>query len=465
MNDPAAGPNRFLRGDFTAVREEVTAFDLPVTGTIPAELNGRYLRNGPNPIAVDDARYHLFLGDGMVHGVRLRDGRAEWYRNRWVRQSAVNRMLGEPPRKATVYGGVEVAANTHVIGHAGRTLALVEGGTLPYELGHDLSTLSTCDFEGTLPGGFTAHPKLERATGELHAVAYMSGLPYVTYHVVGPEGRVTRSENISVPSGAMMHDFALTQNHVLVYDLPVTFNGEAALRGALIPYEWNDAHQARIGVMPRAGTAADVRWVDVDPVWIFHTLNAYDDGERVVLDVVTHPRMMSNATGSIEGHGTPALDRYTLDPAAGKATVQRLDDRPQEFPRINDRLISLPYRYGYTAATTDLMESFAGTLELEQLPDDAFSNRLIKHDLHRGTQEIRTFGRAATLAEPVFVPAAAGGAEDDGYLLVFVHDPERSATDLVILAAQDVTAAPVATVHLPARVPLGFHGSWLPDFG
>ncbi|WP_179436256.1 carotenoid oxygenase family protein [Streptomyces sp. Ag82_O1-15] len=167
----------------------------------------------------------------------------------------------------------------------------------------------------------------------------------------------------------------------------------------------------------------------------------------------------------LRAHGTPALDRYTLDPAAGKATVQRLDDRPQEFPRINDRLISLPYRYGYTAATTDLIESFASTLELEQLPDDAFSNRLIKHDLHRGTQEIRTFGRAATLAEPVFVPAAAGGAEDDGYLLVFVHDPER---------LRHRPGDPVRPGrHRGSRGhrspagpgPLGFHGSWIADAG
>lgn len=454
--------NRFLRGDFAPVHEEITAFDLPVTGTIPVELNGRYLRNSSNPIAADDARYHYFLGDGMVHGIRLRDGRAEWYRNRWVRQTTVSRMLGEPPRKVSVYNGTDASVNTHVIGHAGKTLALVEAGTPPYELGYDLSTIGTWDFEGTLPGGFTAHPKYERATGELHAVAYTAGQTRVVYHAVGPEGRITRSEDIPVTSGAMMHDWALTQNYVIVFDLPAVFSPEAAMSGAPVPFAWDETHQARFGLMPRSGTGADIRWVDIDPIWIFHTVNAYDDGDRVVLDVVTHPKLMANAS-SIEGHGLPALDRYTLDPASGKATVQRLDDRPQEFPRINERLSSLPYRYGYTAAVSALLESWASTTELDELGDETFSNQLIKHDLERGTQEVRTFGRGQALGEPTFVPRAGATAEDDGYVVSFAHDPERGATDLLILSAQDFTGAPLAAIHLPARVPIGIHGSWIPD--
>ncbi len=131
--------------------EELTAFDLPVTGRVPAELSGRYLRNGPNPLGLDDPNYHWFLGPGMVHGVRLRDGRAEWYRNRWVRSRQLAESMGEKWPAGPVHEGMDFAANTHIIRHAGRTLATVEAGPLPYELSAELDTLGPCDFGGALP--------------------------------------------------------------------------------------------------------------------------------------------------------------------------------------------------------------------------------------------------------------------------------------------------------------------------
>jgi carotenoid cleavage dioxygenase len=201
----------FLQGAFAPVTDEVTAFDLPVTGRIPAELNGRYLRNGPNPLGLDDPGYHWFIGAGMVHGVRLRDGRAEWYRNRWVRSRAVAEALGEPWPAGPVHDGDDFPANTHIIGHAGRTLATVEAGALPYELTGELETRGPRDFGGTLPGGFAAHTKLDPRTGELHAVAYYWAWDYVQHIVIGPAGEVTRTTNIPIPDRPMMHDFALTR--------------------------------------------------------------------------------------------------------------------------------------------------------------------------------------------------------------------------------------------------------------
>ena len=193
--------NRFLDGPFAPVAEEVTAFDLPVTGQVPAGLNGRYLRNGPNPMGLDDPNYHWFLGDGMVHGVRLRDGRAEWYRNRWVRSQAVAKARGETWPAAPVHEGMDFAANTHVIANAGRTLATVESGPLPYELADELDTVGPCDFGGTLPGGFAAHTKADPATGELHAVAYYWAWDHVQHVVVGPGGQVTSATNIPLTDG------------------------------------------------------------------------------------------------------------------------------------------------------------------------------------------------------------------------------------------------------------------------
>jgi carotenoid cleavage dioxygenase-like enzyme len=207
-------------------------------------------------------------------------------------------------------------------------------------------------------------------------------------------------------------------------------------------------------------TTGEVRWVEVEPCWVFHTLNAYDDGEEVVVDLVRYPKRFVDAR--LDLGGTPTLDRWRIDPRAGKVVQTRLDDRAQEFPRMDERLTGRAYRYGYTAATRDLTDVvYPADTELEDLPDEAFDNTLIKHDLEHGTQEKRQFGRGAYVGEPVFV--ASGQAEDDGYVLSYVNNPARGAADLVILSAQDFTGEPVATVHLPARVPLGFHGSWIAD--
>jgi carotenoid cleavage dioxygenase-like enzyme len=460
MSATTEHPN--YRGGFRPVSEEVTAFDLPVTGRVPAELNGRYLRNGPNPMSLDDPKLHLFMGEGMVHGVRLRDGRAEWYRNRWVRSARVAERLGESWPGGPVHANMDFSANTHVIGHAGRTLALVEAGPRPYELGYELDTIGPCDLGGTLPGGYVAHSKRDPRTGELHAIAYYWGWPHVQYVRIDKAGLVARTVDIPVPDSPMVHDCALTERYVVVFDLPITFDMNLAARGVGLPYSWNERHPARVGLLPRDGEAADVRWFDVDPCWVFHTLNAFDDGDdRVVVDVVVYPRMFDD--GRLAG-SLPTLDRWTIDVRSGKVTSVRLDDRPQEFPRADERRLSLPYRYGYAVATRDLGELLAdGRPELTDLDDPAFGNAIIKHDLHTGAKQTRTLHRDAYVGEAVFVPAEGGTAEDDGYVLAFVNNPARGAADLLILSAQDFTGEPVATVHLPARIPLGFHGNWVPD--
>ncbi len=452
--------NRFLDGSFAPVAQETTAFDLPVTGRLPAQLTGRYLRNGPNPMGLDDPNYHWFLGAGMVHGVRLRDGRAEWYRNRWVRSKAVAERLGEKWPAGPVHSDMDFAANTHIIAHAGRTLATVEAGPLPYELSDELDTLGPCDFGGKLPGGFAAHTKVDPRTGELHAIAYFFAWDHVQHVVIDTAGQVKRTSNIAVADGPMMHDFGLTENYVILYDLPVTFSMDAVSAGRQLPYSWNPAHQARVGLLPRDGAAGGVRWLEVDPCWVFHTLNAYDDDDgRVVVDVCRYRNAYDVST--LTGHGPLTLDRWIIDPVAGKVMQVGLDDRRQEFPRIDDRVISRPHRYGYSAVIDEV--SRATIQPNGDFADEAFANNLLKHDLALGAVEEHRFGRAATAGEAVFAPSSPDAAEDDGYVMAFVHDPDRGAADLVILAAQDFTGEPVARVHLPARIPLGFHGSWLAD--
>ena len=452
--------SRFLEGAFAPASEEITALDLPVTGRVPAELNGRYLRNGPNPLGLDDPAYHWFLGPGMVHGVRLRDGRAEWYRNRWVRSRRLAESMGETWPEGPVHEGMDFAANTHIIRHAGRTLATVKAGPLPYELSGELDTLGPYDFGGALPGGFAAHTKPDHWTGELHAVAYFWAWDHVQHIVIDSTGRVSHTTDIPVADGPMMHDFALTENYVVLFDLPVTFSLDLVSAGREMPYTWNPAHQGRVGLLRRdRGGDGQVRWIEVDPCWIFHTLNAYDDGNRVVVDLVRYEG--SYDVSVFEGHGPVTLDRWVIDPAAGKVHQFRLDDRHQEFPRVDDRITGRPHRYGYSAVIEAVRQ--ATVQPSGDFADEAFANALLKHDLAAGTVEAHEFGRDATAGEAVFAPASPEAAEDDGYVMAFVHDPGRGAANLVILAAQDFAAEPVARVHLPTRIPLGFHGSWMAD--
>lgn len=421
----------FLDGNFAPVHEEVTSEDLPVTGTLPEALVGRLARIGPNPRSVPDpAAYHWFTGDGMVHGVRLDAGRAAWYRNRWV-------------------GGGNVV-NTHVIGVGGRIFALVEAGSPPVELTDELETVGPCAFDGTLDGSFTAHTHADPDTGELHGVTYHWSWDHVRHVVVGPDARVRREERIPVADGPMVHDCAITENHLVVLDLPVTFSLEAAGAGASFPFRWNPEHPPRVGLAPLAGPVDDVQWFEAPACFVFHTLNAYEvpgsDGGRVVIDVVRHPRMFATLlTGPYEG--LPRLERWTLDRARGTLAVDPLDDRGQEFPRIDERRTGRPHRYGYGAA-------FGAGVE---------HGPALKHDLAGGTTEVHDFGPGRASLEPVFVPRPGGDAEDDGWVMAYVYDATTDRSDVVVLDARDFAGPPVATIHLPVRVPFGFHGSWLPD--
>jgi carotenoid cleavage dioxygenase len=453
--------NPFLEGSFAPVSDEITAFDLPVTGRLPAELNGRYLRNGPNPLGPDDPNYHWFLGPGMVHGVRLRDGRAEWYRNRWVRSRLLAAALGEPWPGGPVHDSHDFAANTHIISHGGHLLATVEAGPLPYQLSCELDTLGPYDFGGTLPGGFAAHTKLDRRTGDLHAVAYYWAWDHVQHVVIDPTGLVKQLTDIPVDDGPMMHDFVLTQNYVVLLDLPVTFSMDAVSAGRQMPYVWNPTHQARVGLLPRNQAGATVRWVEVDPCWVFHTLNGYDDQDQVVVDLCRYEGAYD--VSLMAGVSPVTLDRWTIDPVAGKVTEQRLDDRHQEFPRVDDRTIGRRHRYGYSAVIHEVEQATMAPPGGPSKDGTVFSDSLLKHDLDHGSVEAHQFGPSATVGEAIFVPTSPDAGEDDGYVMAFVHDPIRRGADLVILAAQDFTAEPVARVHLPTRVPLGFHGSWISD--
>ena len=210
-----------LRGNGRPVTEERTVADLKVTGSIPPELDGRYLRNGANPFT--GTSIHPFFGDGMVHGVRLRDGNAEWYRNRYVQTPFIADPSLDILDPAAAMDMTASKANTHVVGHAGKILALEEGH-FPYVLDGGLDTVGPTDFGGVLTGSFTAHPKICPITGELLAFGYGPLPPYLRYLRVSADGQLVQTEEITVGGPTMMYDFNVTRNHVIFMDLPAVFD-------------------------------------------------------------------------------------------------------------------------------------------------------------------------------------------------------------------------------------------------
>jgi carotenoid cleavage dioxygenase len=446
--------NPYLEGNFAPVMQEVTATELPVVGQLPESLCGRYLRNGPNPLTPPEpSTYHWFIGDGMVHGIRLRDGHAEWYRNRWVRSAEVARTLGEQPHPGPVHTDMDFAANTNVIGHAGRTFAIVEAGSRPYELTEELETVGPTDFGGTLSGGYTAHPKRDPRTGELVAVSYFFGWgDDVEVTVVGTDGKVRSARRVTMGGPVSVHDCAITERFVVLLDLPVTFSMEAIAEGARFPYRWQEGYHARVGLLPRDGDSTDVVWHEVDPCYVFHPMNAYDEsgGDGIVLDVVRHPSMFrTQRLGPAEG--TPTLERWHISGHGAPVKEERLDDRGQEFPRVDERLVGLPHRYGYAVGVAR-SDDIVGTEAV-----------LVRHDLERGTSDVRTFGSDASLGEAVFVPRATDAGEAEGWVMTLVYDAGSDTSSLYVLNGQDLAGEPQAVVRLPQRVPAGFHGNWVPD--
>ncbi|MGW0252164.1 carotenoid oxygenase family protein [Nocardia goodfellowii] len=426
-----------LTGNYAPVTEEVTAFDLPVTGRIPAELSGWYLRNGPNPPAADSI--HWFAGDGMVHGVRIENGKAVSYRNRWVRTTTFTDGAGAyGPRGRDLAAGV---ANTHVIRHAGRTLALVES-SYPYEITCELDTVGPHDFDGKLTTAMTAHPKTCPVTGELHFFGYeVIEAPYLTYHRADAAGNLVVSRPVDVPAPTMQHDFNLTAEHVVFMDLPVVFDLQIAMTGAGMPFRWRDDHQARLGVLRRDDPYGEIRWFAIDPCYVFHSLNAYDEPGRIVLEVMRYPDMWRTDSAEI---ADASLWRWTIDLGTGTVEERQIDDRAGEFPRIDDRLTGLRADFGHVTVT-----------------GDGSGGALVRYDLRTGSATAHEFGPGRTPAEAAFAPAdeKPGGA---GYLMTYVYDESTDRSDLVILDADDLSTQ-VAAIHLPRRVPFGFHGSWLAD--
>lgn len=308
-----------------------------VSGTIPPELDGSYVRNGPNPIKPPNpATHHWFVGHG--HGARRAPaGRA---------RAVVSQPLDPRPRgvgcaRRATRAGVRTEGfdgpNTNVVGHAGAIWAIVEAGGNPVRLEAELMTVAHDPFGGKLHHAFSAHPHRDPASGEQHAICCQVRVQDAVWHVVvGADGRVRREEPIAVQHGPSIQDCMITPRYVVVLDLPVTFSMKTLLAGHPFPYRWNPEHRARVGLLPREGRGSETIWCDVDPSYVFHPANAFetDDG-RVILDACEHDTMFDGGYAGPSSSRVP-FERWTIDSVAQRVERRVIDPAPQEFPRANE---------------------------------------------------------------------------------------------------------------------------------
>lgn len=461
--------NPFLQGNWTPVREEITANNLKIVGKLPTDLEGMFVRNGPNLQFPPKQNYHLFEGDGMIHGVRLRDGKAS-YRNRWVRTAAwkeenkANKALYSSildPIDFTFLAKQLLAgkspfpnrANTALIWHHGKLLALWEGGA-PYEIKvPGMETVGEYNFGGALKHPCTAHPKVDPKTGEMmfHAYSPAPIPPFLIYSVADRQGKIVHTTSIKLPRPVMMHDLAITENSTLFFDAPYVMNMAGAMRGQP-PFKWDPKFGARIGVLPRHATGDKVRWFEIEPCFLFHVFNAFEDGDEVNLYGCRYPKFPDfinlnppaandKGAGGPEG-GAPIPYRWRLNLKTGKTTEGALDEFDCEFPRVDDQLAGTKTRYGYGLSS---------------------ETALVKFDFVKDRNERHDFGKGRETGEGVFVPKKDGKDEDDGYLISFVYDHAEQRSELAIIDCRVFKKAVIARIQIPQRVPQGFHGMWLDD--
>lgn len=435
--------NPILQGNFGPVNEEVTLHPLEVIGTLPEALNGTLLRNGPNPVD-PQPNHHWFVGDAMLHAIKFSNGKALEYRNRWVRTTSLEEKTG---LKAAPVTGTELMVQgsgaVNVVHHGGYILALPEVG-LPFQVNLNLDTERQFDYQGKLASSMTAHPKIDGKTGEMLFFGYDLVEPFLRFHTVNPEGVLTKTIDIDLPAGVMMHDFGVTATRVIFMDLPVVSNFALMEEGYPMPFQWDDNHQARLGVLDRTATSDTVKWINIDPCYVFHPLNSYDDGDNIVMDVVKYNKVFTTLNDTKYAKGAQ-LERWLIDVNAGTLSTSVLSDKDQEFPRIDPRLECYPHRYGYTLETGGA-HGFGG---------------LYKHDLVKGNTQYHSVGENLAAGEPVFV--ATGSAEDCGYILTVVYDAVAKISEVHVIDAQDFSGNPVAIIKLNTRIPFGFHGNFIAE--
>ncbi|MDP3867539.1 carotenoid oxygenase family protein [Phenylobacterium sp.] len=459
----------YMNGAWTPQTEEFNGTDLEVIGQIPSDIDGVYVRNTENPVQQPIGRYHPFDGDGMIHVMSFKDGAAS-YRNRFVRtkgfqaeQEAGRALwagLAENPAKSErpgwgAHGGLKDSSSTDVVIHAGRILSTFYQCGEGYRL--DPYTLEQDGIEAWTPiDGISAHPKVDEATGELLFFNYSKHAPYMHYGVVGADNKLKHYTPVPLPGARLPHDMAFTANYSILNDLPVFWEPELLAKGLHV-VRFHREMRSRFGIIPRYGSADDVRWFDADPTYVLHFLNAYEEGDEIVLDGYfeedPEPQSSNSAPAGFErimayldqSKLKPKLHRWRFNLATGETREQRLDDRVLEFGVINNQFAGRKYRYGYSAVSKPGWFLFTG---------------LVKHDLESGESWTIDFGEERYGSEPGFAPRIGAVDEDDGYLVTFVTDRIADRSECVVYYAKRLDDGPVCRIMVPGKISSGTHATW-----
>lgn len=452
--------NRFLSGNFLPVIRETEAHDLTVlAGKIPGDLNGVYMRNGPNPEFKPIHFTYPLDGDGMIHALQFEGGKAS-YRNRFVRTAGL-----ELERRAgrAVYGSVvrpvpidpslllptdsrnpiKNGACINIMRHGGHVLALGEASTV-YEMNEKLETLGVWKAGREQPISMGAHNRVHPRTGDLYALEYSIRAPEVKLHRINPSGLLMETRTVTMPASVMMHDFVLTERNIVLLAGPAVFDFAAAQQTGKPPLQWRPELGMRIAVIPLDG--GPVSWIEGDPFFVYHFANGFERGGKIVIDYVHHDRF------TLQDHDRATFRRLTIDRSRARFTTEAVSEEQTEFPGINRMREALPTRYTYTPIRT-------ASLQVPNVPGSGF-NCLVKHDADTGRASRFDAGNQL-LGEAVFIPRPGARGEDDGYLGTFVFDPVREASTFILLDARQVADGPVAVIQMPQRVPQGLHGNWM----
>jgi len=449
--------NIFLKGIWGPLVSECDINDTIIVGKIPKELNGTFYRNGPNPQYVYSENYHMFEGDGMIHAITFQNGQVH-YKNRWIR---TEKFLAERHARRSLFGGMRDfmvcddsvkdhsrnTANTNVVWHHNRLLALNEGGE-PVNMDiNDLTQCNTYTFNQALNRSMMAHPKIDPMTGELIFYSYFG--PDFRYFIANKNGNVTHHEKITMPFLCMMHDFAITENFSIFPLFPLTWDFQRIQRGEPI-FKWEPNLNTRFAIMPRHGNDKDVIWFEDQSTMGFHVVNAREESDKIILEMVAIDDILHDAIAFSDDNAIYKnyFTRWTFDLKKRKITKERLDEMNVEFPRIDERFVGRNNQYAY----------MNGTINESSL--NLFDS-IICYDVKNNKNQVHHFGQGAFPLEPIFVPRSLDAQEGDGFLLSYVYREAHNRSDLVILEAQQVDAPPLAIVQLPHRVPFGFHGCWV----
>ena len=474
MDSPVANPDApfgeshgpMLTGSFAPIFEEYVLDDLPVEGEIPADLNGVYLRNGPNPRFEPNGMYHAFDGDGMLHAAHFDRGKVT-YRNKWVRTIAWEE---EDQAGRSDYWGImstlkgrhdkllKDTANTDVIGHAGHAVASWYLAGEPYHVDPiTLETIGRGDYTFGPGMGMSAHPKVDEVTGELMFFDYFHAYPYMTYGVVDAAGKLAHHVPIELPSARLPHDMAVTENYSILHDLPVRYD-EDAYRAGRHKIHFDSSVPTRFGVIPRRGAADSIRWFEFTPCFLYHVVNSWEEGDEVVM-VACRYMPIVDGNGRIDEARTARriatlgmdarLWRYRMNVKTGEAREECLDpDLNVEFPGYDSARTGRKTRFGYLVDHDPDILRWTGIRKFDTDTGECLGAFSDGHD-------------DCWYSEPWFAPADGQESEDHGYVVSFVWNDRTRQQQLQVFDALDLGQGPVARIHIPHRMPPGFHACWM----